>query len=329
MKIVPLTIHTSAINALSDLPRYSVADNIEACVKVYKSLIKGREIRILFNPEKGLYSRVDTLDEGGHSATSLDLPLRGIPKEIAEGQNVDKLIRYFAKTHLIPEKGIEGTYDRVLVRRSGNGGTTAKIPFQPGLALGSIINGKVLEEIEEFAKVKAKEETITQQMKGAENEIEILGEKIAAKAASEKSSDKALVQLWRQQVEGIEATLKTLIEKLATLPTASPFFEGFQQGLESPIDMGRSKLQVQPRGFDSLQFSSQYIWMEDSTSAIVDKASHSSKANSVSVGGDAWIFKAQVAHTWSKATSDRLTEIKKEGKTEGVLVINAFTTTRI
>lgn len=117
----------------------------------------------------------------------------------------------------------------------------------------------------------------------------MLTAKIKTKANGTSETDKAFVKVWKQQITNINKALTKLIEKIGTDTGEIPIFEGFHQALESPID---------------LDYSSQYIKLEQDDAEIHDKITQSSSANSFSAsgGGGFGLFsaKASASHSWSK-----------------------------
>jgi hypothetical protein len=302
----------------------ALLDTNSTCVKRYIDLLKQKKIEILCTSERKLFALVHALDSYGKIvSTSSPLPVRDCKKEIIN-KNVDQLKRFFEKAHLIPEKGIDDNYNYVAIHMSGLGGVKPTIPFQPGLALGSIVRGETLVKMEKYATATANNESIIEQINNAEQKLDSLQAKIDS-----KKSNKVLVEFWKKEKEQVLALIENLKNKLTeTTFDEIPIFEGFHQALESPIDMAHSKIQVQPRGFDSLHYSSQYISMKQNSAEIHDKIEQASRASSASIGGGWGIFSANASHDWSKGTADRLAQIKKDDKAEGVLVINAMVTTR-
>ncbi len=304
----------------------SDSDNI--CVKTYFDLLKKKKIEIFTNSQREFFALIHLLDDLGNSV-NISSPLRvtDIPKPIQALKNIDKVISFFEHTHLIPEKGVDGNYNRVSMHITGMGGVKPKIPFQPGLVLGSIVEGETLEKMERYASSMAKSEALNEQLRNAEQKIKDLSAQIAAEAKSHKES--SLTKYWIKEKVRHENFIKKIHEKLLKEEIEEiPVFEGFHQGLVTPIDTAASKLAVQPRGYDSIHYVSQYISMKLDTSEIHNKVDHISNANSASLEGGWGLFKGKLAHDWSQATADRLARIKHEGKAEGVLLINAMVTTR-
>lgn len=332
----------------------SIPMNVDNHIRTYSDLLNKNQIDVLYHEKTGFSAYVHHLDSNGHILSSTSaLPLQGLPKEITRLKEIREIKRFFRETYFIPEKGVDGLYNRVAVHIPALGGGKFKIPFQPGLALGSIIKGDTLEKMENYAKIEAQRDALAEQMKAAEQQIEILQGKIASKKSSSptttasssitkespnanssakdkpKSGADILINLWNNQMTSLEKMIIALAKKIEESKFEEiPIFEGFHQGIESPIDINRSRLDVKPRGFDSLNYSSQYIDMKQSISEIDDQVKHSSSANDVSISGGAWIFKGKVSHAWSEATSQRLAQIKQENTSKGVLMINAMVTTR-
>lgn len=302
------------------------------CVREYFDVFNNKKIEIWMSSQKELTATVYNVDKFGRtSCVANNLPLCNLSKEIASQCDIAAIQCFFDQTYLVPEKGKDGFYNRVSVRVEGPGAGRSTIPYQPGLALGSVVRGSSLEKMENYAETMAKQQMFEEQISNAEKQIELLNSKIASKSKDTSAAAKALVAVWTQQSENTVTAMGELVKKIADTTPEIPIFEGFHQALESPIDMGKSKMEIQPRGFDSLEYSSQYIRLDQEVSAIHDKVMQSSSANSVSLGGGGGLLfkaKANVSHSWASGIAERITQIKKEGIAQGVLMINATVTTR-
>lgn len=297
----------------------------------YPSMLKDRMIDVIYNPLSGLTAVIHFLDAAGNTLqTSPPLPLVNMPKEMASSNDVSQLKRLFAHTHFIPEKGVDGCYNRVSIHVSGPGGGKSLIPFQPGLALGSVVRGDTLEKMEEYATKTAAREAREQQLKAIEERIEQLDMKIKAKKGTTSPAGIALLKVWKGEQKALDTTLAAIAEQMQseTVDDKIPIFESFYQGVETPIDTTASALQVQPRGFDSLSYSSQYISMKENMSVVHDRLSQSASSSQVNASGGGWFFSVQASHAWADATAKRLFQIQTSNISEGVLVISAVATTR-
>ncbi|KIC72986.1 hypothetical protein DB42_CO00210 [Neochlamydia sp. EPS4] len=328
----PNNVRPSTASIITHIGSASLVNSNGVCVNTYKSLLNDKKIEVLYNKQTGLSAIIHFLDAQGNVVSkSLPLPLKGMPAEITVQKDVSQIKRFFENTHLIAEKGLEGSYAHVSVHVSGKGGGNGKIPFQPGLALGSVVRGETLIKMEEYAQKMANEETIIEQIKSAEQRIDMLKTKIKARhdVAVQGESGDPLIACWEKQMGAATNFIKTLSAKLNSASGEIPIFENFYQGVESPIDMARSQMEVQPRGFDSLHYNSQYIDMRQELSKIHDRITHSSSASSVSASvGWLMMVGGSASLAGSSATSERLAQIKMEGIAEGVLVINAVATSR-
>nr|WP_166154734.1 hypothetical protein [Neochlamydia sp. AcF84]NGY94516.1 hypothetical protein [Neochlamydia sp. AcF84] len=331
----PNNVAPSTASIITNLGLASLVDFNEVSLSTYESLLNDKRIEVLYNHQTGLSAIIHFLDSQGNVISkSLPLPLKGMPTELAEltaQKDVSQIKRFFENTHLIAEKGLEGSYAYISVHVSGRGGGNGKIPFQPGLALGSVVRCDTLIKMEEYAQKMANEEAMMEQITSAEQRIEILNAKIKARqgVAGYGKATATLISCWNTQINAATNLIAALSDKLVKSTSGEiPVFENFYQGVESPIDMARSQMEVQPRGFDSLHYSSQYIDMREELSEIHDRITHSSSATSASAGGGWLLFGGSASLAASNATSERLAQIKKENIAEGVLVINALATTR-
>lgn len=285
-------------------------------------LVKERKIEVISAKGCGLQAIVHRVDGRGEELeSSVPLPLLGLPKELCQEHRIREWLMH---SHLIPEKGVDGAYNRVTAHVSGVGGGKPSIPFQPGLALGSVVRGDTIAKMEEYATKIAALEAREKQIQTAEENIERLQAKI------DLGKPPALVPVWKKQIEAEKKRIERLVEEIGKSGGGDeiPIFENFYSGIETPIDMANSALDVQPRGFDSINFNSQYINMREDISEIHDRVSHASSASQVSGSGGFWFVSVQASHAWGNATSTRLAQIQKSGIAQGVLVINAVVTTR-
>jgi cell division protein FtsB len=241
----------------------------------------------------------------------------------------------------VPEKSSDGKINRVVVHVSGLGGGNPKIPFQPGLALGSVVYATDIDKLIAYAQANAEITQWEDEITDCENKIKELEQKEAI--YSQKASCTNLVVAFGKQKELVNAKLKKAITSLEELvkkfetdkedklekyvPTTT-----FRAVAESPIDKEASVVQVLPWSFDSMTFRSNFISMESASSSSATKNTASSSSSSFSASAEYNGFfvsgGAHFSRTVSEAIASRLTEIKKSERAEGVLVINAFSTTR-
>ncbi len=304
----------------------------------YTDLFRFKKIEVFVSPQGEMHATLNILDKSG---TCVDR-ICGLPVILSaqhQKRSLSDLQAYFNDgPRMTPEKGVSGEYNRVVVDTKANGGYKPKIPFQPGLSLGSIVKLDNLVEMEKYAEVHARRENFEAQVQHAEKQIEFLTDKIAvindkikkAKVVPLKDAYEALRKAWELQIKNLTDNIVILSKELTDDPLgAIPVFRGFQQAAETPIDFSASRMEDQVRGFDSLEFNSQYIWLDKSTEEIHDQITQSSSSRSISAKASYGIFvSGSASFSWAKAAADRVGQIKKEGIAEGVLVINASTTTR-
>lgn len=292
----------------------------------YTDPLNDKRIEVWQQSNGACCADVSLLDQRGEVASLIKgLPLQGLPSSLPE----NKFSAYLHHTHLVVERGIDGVYNRVIAHVSGVGGGNPKIPFQPGLAIGSIVAGETIEKMATYAQLQAKRDQLEEQIRSAEQQLELVGTKI--KSRSGKGPKDALTIVHKKEELQVQAYIEQLSTKLLDQASRDelPIFEAFQVGaVVSPLDMGATVIEIQPRGFDTAQFSSQYILMSANEEAIHDKIKQSSSTSSFS-GSGGWLFgSTQISRTQSDAAASRVLQIKKEQKAEGVLVINSFVTTR-
>ena len=102
----------------------------------------------------------------------------------------------------------------------------------------------------------------------------------------------------------------------------------FHYGLCSPINMGASRIEIQPRSFESLSYTSNYINMSEEFSNVQEKINQSSNAGGGTLGLGYGLWQAKAFGTLAKGACERLTQVHQSQKAEGVLVVNAMVTTR-
>lgn len=207
---------------------------------------------------------------------------------------------------------------------------SAKIPFQPGLSLGSIVSGDVIEKMEKYVETLSKIENVQKKIRDLEQESKAIQEKITSIGLQQKSEcNKLLLIFYGKQSELIKKKISDLPTELANIQDIElPSFPNISIGLETPIDFDVTEIATDSRGFDSVAYSSQYIDMQQTSQKIQDKMNQDSSSSSVSVGAKFFGISAGVSHTWSKGAMDRVAEIKNQGYASKVMLINALVTTR-
>lgn len=301
-------------------------------IRSQTSLLKNYKIDISY--QECLSATVSQLNNKGEVTQCIaHLPVRARDPSMAFPQNIKSLEKLFAFSSLVAERGRSGLYDRVSVYFGLNGGGKTQIPFQPGLALGSIVRSNTLDQMEAYDETASEIQALKEQIESAEQEIEVLDAKIKAKTGklsskADVSEDPSIVR-WKNDQIRIRNWMDKLTKKLEESEKKEiPIFSGFSQGLESPINFEGSGMKTQERGFDSLSYSSQYISLSEEGNLAYDKIEHVFKALDANVGGGWGPLKVKASYSGSKATSDRLTQLKHEGITQGVLVVHATLTTR-
>ena len=305
---------------------------ITTLIKTHISIIKDKEICVHYNDKQGLFASVIMLDAKEQPKMGcIDLPLKGVPKKILEEKNVESFKKFFDHTYLVPMKGNDGFYDRVEVNLSLKGGVKAKIPFQPGLALGSVISGDCISQMEEYDKYSEKLNSLEEHINNLEQKLHELEQKTESRKKSRegKVGNDSLIRCWGLEKDLINGAINELNTEIGNCKfTRIPDFRSFTHGVRSPINMETSRIMVQPRSFDSLSYSSHYINMRQDFSKISDSIEQSSSAGSVDLEVGSGLWKVKAATTWAKGAHERLVQIGKSQKSEGVLVINAMVTTR-
>ncbi len=297
------------------------------------SLLKDYSIAIEYSPLKGLSATVKYVK----GDTFADLPIVGH----LDGLNLNemqKVIRYLEKCYWLPKRNMEGCCIAVEVRPAVIGGAHGKIPFQEGLALGSIVKGEIIRKLKKYADVVSERDNLEEQLNNLfQRTAELTTKKDdIPKRFKDADIQKDLIAAVDVELKIVKEHRKAILTQLKTLTIDRmeeiPVFTHFSSGLTSPIDMNSSPVVVQPRGFDSLHFASQYINIEEEMTDIQDKLNQASSSGSFSanVSGGGWFVKASASFStsWAKSTADRISTIKHSKKAEGVLVINAMVTTR-
>ncbi|MCC6127777.1 MAG: hypothetical protein IT584_01050, partial [Chlamydiae bacterium] len=225
----------------------------------YPSLMGDRKVDILQGDR--LYGTIN----GGRS-----LELRGIPKELLGAKSPERLRNYLKFCYPVVSKGVDGEDSAISLRPTLLGGTRIKIPFQPGLALGSIVKGDTVKKMVAYAEKMGLVEQYQMQIEEAEDRFNVLEAKIQSykdQGRASKKSGAALIAVWEKEKRNItEKMIPKLEEALEKISYDSDFFANFQAGLHSPIDMEKSQMEIQPRAFDSLSYNSQYISMSEDLS---------------------------------------------------------------
>lgn len=304
-----------------------------------KALIGDQEFRVYFNMSGKICA---TIHSGDKSINNL--PVEGVPTELLVMRNAALLTRFFTLVKLQPKKNVNGTYRCLKVHVPGPGGVKAKIPFQPGLAIGSIVPYETIRQLDQYATAAAKMESIEQQIQAIRDGIVGINAKLEAYQADEEAlgavdGAPGLVEIMQPILEAQKGAFikqgQLLAEKVreATeeLGAVDPIFPKFRSGLKLPLDLDRTTMGIDPRGFDSITFSSRLIDVEESEERIRDKLNESSSSSQVSgeVSGGWFVkVKAGFSHSWSKAAMDRVASIRRQGTASKILLVNAMVTSR-
>ena len=208
----------------------------------------------------------------------------------------------------------------------------AKIPFQPGLALGSIVRGDIVQQMELYAQMNSQVEQVQKELRDLEQGVKTLDAKIQSLKTKQTQGpiDNTLIDLYQKQQDAFQEQIKQLPKKLEKVRQIEiPAFSNLSTGLESPFDFDHTQTAIDKRGFDSITYSSQYIDMAQSSQKIQDRMNQSSSAHTASGGGGYGLFfSASASHTWSEGAMNRVAEIRNQGFASKVLLINALVTTR-
>lgn len=307
----------------------------QTLVYSHKSSMQGKTFSVYYSPDKGLFGSVQTLEKRQDN-----LPLTGIPKQLLTSGNLDLFKRFFSQTHFIYSEDM-GEFPHIAVHLSCKGGMKPKIPFQPGLALGSIVKAKVVREMEVYAKNASDIDNFEKDIQTVESNIRALEQKIAAihgkyprKEREEEFEaqitlgDRALRDFYRRQSQRLREQLATIGDNLAqTEPVMLHTPGDFQSSLASPIDYERSYIATEPRSFDSVNYSSQYIDMQENIQHVRDQLDQSSSSSSMSLSVSAPFFKASGSFSSSQSAMDRVAQIQNSGTSSKVFVMNATLTT--
>lgn len=310
----------------------------------YTDLFKAKTYEVLWNPAQGaLIARVyDSI-----SGVLVDnLPVTDVPSHILKDRDVQKMEAYFRHTHLASETGVDGSINRVSTHIIAPAAGKGVIPFQPGLALGSVVKAETIDKIERFADQMAAKQNLEDRIRMAEQRLtafELQRESRLAQKPELKKINK--LQNGQEEVtyakdvrlDAINSKIekqKEKIEKLYDEKFADteeedlPTFNNFQASAASPVDMGRSTIESQPRAFDTLDFNSQYIKMSESEASIHNQVSQSSNSINVSANASYLLCSAGVKYGRVQAIASRVAQIKKRNTAQGTLIINATVTTR-
>ncbi|CAM0117709.1 hypothetical protein [Rhabdochlamydiaceae symbiont of Dictyostelium giganteum] len=218
----------------------------------------------------------------------------------------------------------------------------AKIPFQPGLALGSVVRGDIIEKMEKYGQIQGKIERVQkelnileQQAKAIDTKIEVIQQRTPpvgkATLTPAEKLDACLMNVYQKQRSAILTQIDQIpkqIENILEENQELPIFSNISTAVESPFDFDKTTVDTEKRGFDTVTFSSQYVDTSESSQRTEDKMNQSSNASSANVGVSYGAFSANVSHSWSSAATNRVSQIKNTGYASKILVINALVTTR-
>jgi len=306
-----------------------------------KSLCGDQEILIHYSPQKGLFGSI-CMPESGRACNVNLLPVYGVPEKLLRSGQISLFRKFFELVHFTFQKAQDGNYLALNTHVSGKGGMKPKIPFQPGLSLGSIVRGDVIEKMEVFGETSAKVEHVQKQLRDLEQGVESLRGKIRSieqrmkkgekeEQKSEDSVNQALKEVYESQIKACEDQIKKMPAVLRAVhqkPLELPFFTEITTSVETPIDFNTTLVATDSRGFDSTHYVSEYIDLTQSEEHIQDRMNERSSASQVSGSLGFSFFKASVSHSWSSAAMSRVADIKREGHASKILLINALVTTR-
>lgn len=219
-----------------------------------------------------------------------------------------------------------GHFGSVVIVPIVKGGMDPKIPFQPGLALGSLFNGSLIEKMEKYSNIIDERDQLIRQLEATEQQIKVLHTR--EESYPDHHPIRKSLEDQQKQLTAFQAELIAQLTSLSSRQSAPPVFTSCHVSLQSPIDFQRSKVVVEPRGFDSLRFNSQYLDFTRASSDSSGNMHHAASRGAVSVRGGLGLFSAAASAAWATAATDRVAEIKSSGHAEGVLMISAFVTTR-
>ncbi|MGR3912895.1 MAG: hypothetical protein QRY71_06305 [Candidatus Rhabdochlamydia sp.] len=207
----------------------------------------------------------------------------------------------------------------------------AKIPFQPGLTLGSIVRGDVIEEMEQYAQTLLKIEKIQHEIQGFERDLKNLDRNITdiTHKKNKTEFDHELEVLLKQQQAKLQKKIDQLPEKIEEMGCLKmPSLPNISIELESPIDFDHTQITMHHRGFDSIYFNSQCIDMNESPHHVQNQLDQSLRAGSANISGSYGSFSIKAPYSWSADTLARVNEIHSQGYAAKIFLITALVTTR-
>jgi hypothetical protein len=344
------TMSQSALTAQNQIASDAAAarslptqDETTVCIHTYTDPLKSKTITIALSQTTGLSASIHS--NGCVMMNDNGLPLTGLPRELYNLKDLCLLKSYFSHTHLIPEKGTDGIYNRVAVHVSGLGGGggnglgEAPIPVQPGLAFGGVVLGSAIMMMQEHASATAALNSLENEIMTAGNEIIRLEKEIAYETKqldNNKGMNESLtirISIKNAKKQFCLNNLKELGELIPdqlqkVFSCRKPHLVNFNAAIETPIDMGHSVWECQPRGHDGSYFMTEDISLKINDSEIRNKIMHSSGANSLSGGVELFSNNISGSHSWNESIADRVLAIKQEGGAERILIINSIVSTR-
>jgi len=308
---------------------YNLPAQPKQMITIYRSPINDKEIYV-YCDSKGRLSGVARLLYEKGCETIGRLPVLGVPSTLLQMGSICHLRSFFSRAHMIAERGFDGNIAHLHVHLSVDGGIKPQIPFQPGLSIGSVVNGESLDKMEEYADAMAKVEGFREQIRTSKQRLEELAKERALEVANPSlPTPNPFISIIDNEIAIINTYLKDISSTMSALVINTiPVMAHFHAGVRSPIDFEKSPRETDPRGFDSLNFNSQYIETQKQLSEIRERMSTSSSSSSASVSRGWGPFSASVAASWASGAADRVGNILKSDTTEGVLVVNAVVTTR-
>lgn len=287
-----------------------------------QDMLGEREFSITYSAESGLLANVTPLKADIDSKRLLNVPIARFPVEIARRGIYSQIIKIFQNSYLKLINGPTGTAQAVEVFPSLKGGMmTPKIPVQPGIALGSLVNGETISKMNAYTEQMA-------QITHLEQLIQSIDQRMKAIEYLSESELTTSNQVEKKRLDSLKTEVTAKITALANEEHPIPIFSSLQVAMQSPLDLERCNIVNQPKSFDSMQYRSQYVDFYQSENSLKDQIHQASNSGTLSAQGGWTIFSASASVSRAKSTADRISSIKKSGRSNGVLVVDSYLTKR-
>jgi hypothetical protein len=206
------------------------------------------------------------------------------------------------------------------------------LPFKAGYSMGSIISEEVLNDLKEEAKLKSQ----ISKFENVYNELEIMKKRYTLKKnklVNDQNSDQTTKENNSTNQKSLDKILQNQIKVQQSLDAANDAYVDYKINnslkelgdnmvidTESPLDFNISKQSIEPKGFDTVTLSSDFLSSTNNEETMANlKSKFSSYFGSSYLGSGASVASTVAAN---------LSNSQQSKSIEATMIISCFATTR-